>query len=480
MNIDMKDSLIILFKKYVIYCLLLISFVFPLKCYTQYSYARDYKQAGRAVVKITATLPNGHEETGSGVFMETYEGSLLIVTAYHVIRLAKIEVEFRDFPTEKFNAEFVKADEDLDIAVIKVNYPPISLRDEILPFKIKPLTSGDEIKDNSKIIYKDVEQADIKLYQLKSTKGALIIATPPNHIRDMRVGDLIIQVNNHQISSEKNLTDYLSSLTINSEVNYIILRKSKRIVIKSKKSQQTNNSVKSLVSIGHPVGHKWIWRWGWLCHYSPETMKITKSLVERGISGGPLLDDKNNLTGIIIKKDEKFGYAVNILAIQKFLEKWKLPQSPWLSPDFCDKVQTLLKYREKEYSADDLMADYGKKSDQSIYEWEWDSKIKFSNHYENKIYKRTDELGKKLLCIYILTGRVHEGSDESDRVINDIADILVNCIDRSHVSSGSEVQNNGYYDYKTISYNVKGKWNPRYIDIRNWGYQIEIRFEVTR
>jgi len=172
------------------------------------------------------------------------------------------------------------------------------------------------------------------------------------------------------ISDEQSFETCLSSLPIGSPLNVHILRRGLKIYIQSNKIQSNHVNPKSLLSIGHPFGHNWIHRYGWLCNYSENELKVTQSLTEEGISGGPLIDDTLNLTGIILRKEDnlKYATAINIKAVLSFLTDLKLPSRIWLDEKtFCNNLRSALKYREKDFSANEIKIGAGKRSSSSIY-----------------------------------------------------------------------------------------------------------------
>ena len=445
------------------------------------SYVRDYVQAQRAVVKITAENRNGKKRTGAGIFIEFFQGDLLIITAYHTIEESKnIEVEFIDIPTKRFAAEFIKADEELDIAAIKVNYPPPEIKNKIVPFKNKELSEYDQIPiDYSSIRYKDIEDVDRALYDINTNEGVVVVTVAPFIRKDFRVGDLIIKINDRTISDSKSFENYLSSLPVDSPLNYLILRRGFEVNVQSTKSRSRKSSEKvtPLSSLGHPAGHNWITRFGWLCNYSPIELKITQSITEEGISGGPLLDDDLNLAGIIIRKEDnsKYATAININAILSFLTNLKLPSRIWLSEEsFCNSLKSALKYREKDYSANEIKIGAGKRAGSSIYYWEWDSQINLSSIRDNKIYKESN-YGKDLKHVSILAENVYEGTDESIGIIEDVANTILGCLEKSYASP---YERTTYSESRTITYRRKGKWDDGRITIINTYYNVRLEFLI--
>ena len=92
----------------------------------------------RSVVKVTTA-----DESGAGLILSNKEGTTFILTAYHVVKDAKkVTVTFFDRKYQPFSAKVLNFNEDLDIAVIKVEKVPFSQRALRLTVTDSPVEGG--------------------------------------------------------------------------------------------------------------------------------------------------------------------------------------------------------------------------------------------------------------------------------------------------------------------------------------------------
>lgn len=138
-----------------------------------------------SLVKISAKSDDGREETGAGIIVGYDKGSqtVFVVTAFHVVGdYDQLDVYFRS-TWMKFQAEFFKYADDLDLAVIKIHFSQVEAM-TMLPFIIKV----EKAKPGS---YKPLD----RVLAIGHPAGSDFTANPSNGIQEAMPGRLSITKN---------------------------------------------------------------------------------------------------------------------------------------------------------------------------------------------------------------------------------------------------------------------------------------------
>ena len=214
----------------------------------------------------------------------------------------------------------------------------------------------------------------------------------------------------------------------------------------------TYGAGKNIKVIGHPKDDLWrIITTKTKQSNDPSFMRLKRSSIDYGNSGGPVLSDSHRLIGMVTSVKGADAYALKITDIVKVLEAWDIPYRSRLVADYSNNFSILVKavYSKKKGSVERL---YGK-----LYE----------EKYFAKLYRPQVALFNKNLAVL-----VHEQGKNANRqyyvelvgdYYSDNADaldeawrILVRSISK-FVPKGYAVRQQGY----TIDFSKFKKWKGR-------------------
>lgn len=101
---------------------------------------------------------------------------------------------------------------------------------------------------------------------------------------------------------------------------------------------------KSII-IGHPADKQWELVWADLHSKSSTRLILKPGAIKPAHSGGPLLDVKGNLVGIVIGTTEaEYGEVVRIDTALAILDRWGVPYRVKLRVDFCSVIRRVIAF----------------------------------------------------------------------------------------------------------------------------------------
>jgi S1-C subfamily serine protease len=351
----------------------------------------DQNQAATAVVRIFAAKEQDVHETGSGIYLEKMAGTVYILTAYHVVEEAEIKVEFLTFPGRRFQAKLLKADEDLDLAVITVRYVPSHITDTLTPFRTGHAQDSGELANTPLpvLLYKDLTPPIAQEFRLGQLEGALISYVLPGsnaHAAGLRRGDLVIAADGSPIRDSAGLVARIKAMPEGEAVELTWFRRGERIRARVRVGKR-HGTMRPVYTIGHPPGKEWSWQAGYIIgHDTPESLSIAGTLVSGGISGGPLFDEQFRVIGIVTAKATE-GTAVRIEHALEFVEALRVPQKFWLTQTFCERLREVIAHGDKDF--EEVKVGSGQRAMELVqhYEWVWDASVDLSGRGRSKIIK---------------------------------------------------------------------------------------------
>jgi S1-C subfamily serine protease len=392
----------------------------------------DQEQAATAVVRIFGAKEHDINSTGSGIYLEKISGIIYILTAYHVVEEAEITVEFLGFPNRRFQAKLLKADEDLDLAVITtVDYVPTHITETLIPFQTGRAEDSGELANNSLpvLLFRNLTPLIAQEFQLVQLEGALISYVLPGsnaHAVGLRRGDLVIIADGSPIRDSAGLVAHIKAMSEGETVELTWLRQEERIRARILLGKRGTNE--PVYTIGHPAGKDWSWQAGWIVGLdTSESLSITGDLVSGGVSGGPLFDKKFRVIGIVTAKETQ-GTAVRIERALEFVEALRVPYKFWLTETFCERLREVMTHSDNDY--EEIKVGAGRRSMRlpQHYKWEWDASIDLSGRGRGKIV--VDSYGETEYQAEMVSDL---GVGEDEIVLREIARSIMKCHPDSYV-----------------------------------------------
>lgn len=431
---------------------------------------RDEDHALRAVTKVVATSRRGAQDTGSGLFLGQRGGIAYIVTAFHVAARAgtdgHIGVTFEGFSGRAQKATYVAGDEGLDLAVIRVDYPPPEMTDKIIPFRTG--TANDVgVLGQGKLgiaLSREITAELVKKYALGNNLGALITGAPPGSpgaAAGLRPGDLITAFNGTAVRGAQDLIAQVKPLAGGSPVRFDVIRKGTRLKLSGRIGRIEGNA-RPVFTIGHPPGREWNWQSGYVYTNTDRNfLAISPSLNKFGVSGGPLFDDRYNVIGIAVRQGDSKDTALRIERVLEKLALWQIPHHTLFAHDFCARFQQVLDQRDSDFAG--LRRGAGRPALGSAYDRHvWDSPIDLSGRNKSTVVRMDDgdyEFRAEM--------RDRVGIAEGELVLREIATEVKKCLPDSYL------EKNRWGFVVTFK---KDFWDtPRDIEIYKLGSFVQLR-----
>ena len=429
----------------------------------------DDNQAKRAVVKIIATNTAGSKDVGTGIYLGKKDSTVYIITAFHVVRFAggrgALDVYFHGFPGRPQRAEFMMGDEGLDLSVIRVQYPPLEFTQGLLPFATGSSDSLGELRRGKLgiTVAREITSAQVSKYQLGSTNGALVIGVPRGSAgmqAGIQKGDLIVSLNNVPIRGAMDLVERIKTMPNRSDAAFELYRGGTRIQIRMRLGIESNQPTSEIYSLGHPAGKDWNWQAGYVfSSQDPTFLSISTSLSEEGISGGPLLDQKRRLIGIVLRQGDRMDTALKIEKALERITQWRIPYRLWLTDRFCTTLKQVLGTSKSDFATLKIGAG---QADTGYAEWKWPSSIDLSGQQKTEIVRL--DYGRHRFEAEMAKNSYGE---EAESLMREIARAVKRCIPDSHVGRNQ-------YGFK-ITFK-EGFWaTPQPIEIYKFGSSVFLR-----
>jgi S1-C subfamily serine protease len=311
---------------------------------------RTPEQAELAVVKILAKDEREVVQTGSGIFLGITQKIAYILTAYHVVGDDKNPVvEFRELPGRGFTGKFLKGDEDLDVAVIEVRSTPREIAERIIPFETG--SAADVIKATSSrigaVLKESLKNPESAQKEAPQVIVGEVHAGSPAEKAGIRQGDVILKINGRVMQSSSDVLDLVSGTPAGSEIELAVSRQGQMQVIRCRVEKAPSQLV---FTIGHPPGKEWSWQAGYILATEKDVFRLTKNLVEFGVSGGPLFDGHYRTVGLVVRKGGASDFALPIDRALAKLAEWRVPYRFWMTNEFCDKLNTIMTNSKSDFA----------------------------------------------------------------------------------------------------------------------------------
>lgn len=430
----------------------------------------DANQAERAVVKLVATSPNGTKDIGAAIFLGKKAGWVYFMTAFHVVRVGgsggSLDVFFHGFPGQPQRAQFMIGDEVLDLAVIRLYYPPPEFTDGLLTFETISANDLGELRQGKLGIsaYREITSAHVAEYQLGSTTGALVSDVAPGSVAiaaGIQKGDLIVALNGVPITGAMDLVNRIKTMPDNAGAVFEIFRRNTRLQIETRLGAAVDQPASVIYSVGHPASQDWRWQTGFILNSGdPNFLSISTALSEFGISGGPLLDKRARLIGIVLRQGGRRDTALRIEKALERVAQWRIPYRLWLTNEFCATLKQVLSESESDFNA--FKIGPGRPGSGAYEQWRWPSKIDLSGQNKSEVIRL--EYGKHRFEAIMAEGSYGE---EAKSLLREIARAVKKCIPDSYLGSDK-------YGFK-ITFK-EGFWDtPQPIEIYKFGSSIYLR-----
>lgn len=429
----------------------------------------DENQAKRAVVKIVATSTQGAKDIGAGIYLGKIGSWVYAMTAFHVVRVAggggTLDVYCYGFLGRPQPAEFIMGDEGLDLSVIRFQFPSLEFTDGLLPFATGLADKLGELRKGKLgiTVSREITSAQVSKYRLVSTNGVLVQGVAQGSVgmqAGIQKGDLIFALNDVPITGAMDLGERIKAMPNRSNAVFDIYRRNTRLQIRTRLGDAADKPNSAILSLGHPASQDWNWQAGYIFNsQDPTFLSISTSLSESGISGGPLLDNKYKLIGIVLRQGDRKDTALRIEIALERIAQWRIPFRLWLTDTFCTPLKQVLDDSKSDFAS--LKVGAGQ-AETGYSEWKWSSKIDLSGQQKSEVVRL--DYGRHRFEAVMADNSYGE---EAEALMREIARAVKRCIPDSHVGRNE-------YGFK-ITFK-EGFWGtPQPIEIYKFGSYIYLR-----
>jgi S1-C subfamily serine protease len=385
---------------------------------------RDQRQAEMSVLRIRATKENDVVDTGSGIYLGKRASIGYFVTAFHVVRGAgtKIEAAFKPLPGRWFDAQLVAADEEADVAVLKVEYPPDEVRNEIVPFETGRAADLQESRRRGTGV--TLEAAPGAPPGAGSVVVHSVAPGSEGSRAGVRSGDVLVAINGRRLSVPQDARDIYRNTAAGTPMHWAVRRNGVEMtltLVRPADAPEDKGADSTVYSVGHPMGKAWSWQAGHLLAREADgRLFVSRGLAARGISGGPIFDRSYRLVGIALAESANWGEGLDIDAVLRRVEAWRIPFRFWQANDFCRRLLDVVAHGGSDF--EELKTGAGRKN-LVLNQQEWKASIDVSGNglarvvrYDSRQYYAA-EMGEGL------------PGDEAAQLVREVGRAVANCVD---------------------------------------------------